>query len=39
MKQARGSGGASREAEDDNIQVVPVESTSEYKSFHENREI
>ncbi|XP_054909196.1 pre-rRNA 2'-O-ribose RNA methyltransferase FTSJ3 [Poeciliopsis prolifica] len=28
MKQARGSGGASGGAEDDNFQVVPVESTS-----------
>lgn len=39
MKQAMGSGGASGGAEDDNFQVVPVESTSEYKSLHENREM
>lgn len=29
MKQARGAGGVSGEADDDNFQVVPVESTSE----------
>lgn len=29
MKQARGASGISGEADDDNFQVVPVESTSE----------
>lgn len=29
MKQARGAGGISGEADDDDFQVVPVESTSE----------
>lgn len=33
MKQTRGAAGMSGEAEDDNFQVVPVESISEYKKL------
>ncbi len=31
MKQAKGAGGMSGGADDDDFQVVPVESTSEYE--------
>lgn len=34
MKHAKGAGGASGTADDDDFQVVPVESTSEYEKFH-----
>lgn len=33
MKLARGAGGTAVEAEDDDIQVVQVESTSEYEKL------
>lgn len=33
MKQARGAGGPSGVTDDDDFQVVPVESTSEYNSL------
>lgn len=33
MKGARGPGGASADAEGEDFQVVPVESTSEYKGL------